>query len=463
MRIRADLAYNVQYTGVEEFKFRVPKSIVDKIKIDGRNIREKSHTDDPVEEGKDPTATWTVTLQSPSLGEVVLQAEYDDVFPEPLKTNEMRPVAIPAITPLDVESARSYAAVRKAPVIKVDTSTEDYEQIDASELPAALRGDDVFLALRRFEKPEPFRLELEKHEYQPVADLVVRHAHLETVLAEEGRATTTAYFEIYNNDRQFLAVKLPEGADVLELRVAGKPEKPRVGEKGVQLVPLLTGLKKDATFRVAIAYTHAVEISGAVFEATSIQGPVLPDFEEARAPVQALLTWSVHYPDAWRVTSFGGNVEPAGRDAIQDSWLRRAIDSLGHLIRPTDGPRGRKVRQGLPTGGWAEIVPMYKERESVRSVFTNGVGDGTLEIHHTTVLAQVIFIILAIALGAAAVLWLSRAFKPIRVGGSLALIALILLAMASPAWVPIWNGVLAGTVFAALLVAIAERKRGAKA
>ena len=125
--------------------------------------------------------------------------------------------ALNAVLPADV-------AVRKAPVIKVGTETDAYEQIDASELPATLRGDDVFLALRRFEKPEPFRLELEKHEYQPVADLVVRHTHLETVVAEEGRATTTAYFEIFNNDRQFLAVQLPEEADVLELRVSGKPD-----------------------------------------------------------------------------------------------------------------------------------------------------------------------------------------------------------------------------------------------
>jgi len=75
----------------------------------------------------------------------------------------------------------------------------------------------------------------------------------------------------------------------------------------------------------------------------------------------------------------------------------------------------------------------------------------------------VIFVILAMAAGVAAVLFLARAFKPIQAGGGLALLALILLAMASPGWVPIWNGVLAGTVFAALAVAIVEKTRRAKA
>ena len=52
---------------------------------------------------------------------------------------------------------------------------------------------------------------------------------------------------------------------------------------------------------------------------------MLPAFEESAAPFQALLTWSVHYPAAWQVTGFDGNVEPDEEGALGGSWLQRAI------------------------------------------------------------------------------------------------------------------------------------------
>ncbi|MGH7163639.1 MAG: hypothetical protein ACREID_09150, partial [Planctomycetota bacterium] len=305
-RVRVDLAYRVEYTRVETFRFRVPKRIVERLKVEGPNVREKPSADDPAEPGREPTSTFTVTLQGAELGEIVLQLEYDELFPEALKVNEHRAVPIPAVVPLDVERASTFVAIRKSPVIKIEVPGGDYEQIDPSELP--MNSQEVFLALRRFDKPEPFPLDLTKHEYQPVADLVVRHAHLETVLGGEARGTTTAFFEVLNNDRQFLAVKLPEGSEVLELMVQGKPEKPRLGGGGTLLVPLLTGQRKDESFQVAIAYTHPVRSEGALLSATSVRGPVLPATEEVPAPFQALLTWTVSYPKAWRVTGFSGNV-----------------------------------------------------------------------------------------------------------------------------------------------------------
>jgi hypothetical protein len=459
VRVRAELNYKVEYTGVETFRFRVPKSLVEKLKVDGRNVREKPHADDPVEEGKEPTVTYTVSLQGPALGRVALTVEYDDVFPRPLRINESRPVAIPRILPLDVERAATFVAIRKAPAIKVDVTGSDYEQIDAAELPAGLRSDDVFLALRRFDEPAPFPVELTKHEYQPVADLVVRHTHLKTVVANEERATTTAFFEILNNDRQFLAIRLPEGSDVLDLRVAGKPEKPRLGDDRVLLVRLETGLRKDASFQVAIAYTHPVATEGGTFRQTRFEGPVLPGFEETPRPFQALLTWSVHYPDAWQVTGHDGNVEPADRDAERGSWLRRAIEGLGTLVRPGAEAKSAGLPVRLRMTAFKDIVPTPTQRESAHRMFVNGTGDGELTLQHRSLTVQIALTLVALAIGALVVVRLSRRLKPWQAGGALALGTLLVLAFAGPGWVPFWNGALAGVVLAAITVTVIERVR----
>ena len=456
VRVRAELLYNVEYSGVETFRFRVPKRLVETLKVDGKNVREKPHADDPVEEGKEPTVTYTVSLQGPALGRVAIHAEYDDVFRDPLRVNVMRPVALPAVLPLDVERVNTFVAIRKSPALKADVTGSKYEQIDPGELPAELKGDDVFLALRRFDNPEPFPLELTKHEYQPVADLVVRHTHLKTVVAEEDRATTIAFFEILNNDRQFLAVKLPEGSEVLDLRVAGKPEKPRLGSAGELLVRLETGLRKDATFEVALAYRHPIRTDGGLTGETTLEGPVLPATEEAGKPFQALLTWQVHYPGSWRVTGTEGNARPVDPEA-DASWLRKVVDGLGRMVEPVAADRARP--EGRPLGRFTDIVPTPTQIDSRSRTFTNGTGDGRLVLRHTSLAAQVVFILLAVAAGAGAVIFLSRAFRPLRVGFALATAALLFLAFAGPGWIPFWNGALAGVALATLVVLVTEKRR----
>jgi hypothetical protein len=457
-RVAVDLAYRVEYTGVETFRFRVPKHLVERLKVEGRNLREKPSADDPVEQGKEATATYTVSLQGPALGEVLIHLEYDDVFREAIRVNATQPVLLPSVTPLDVERATAFVAVRKAPVLKAEVGPEaDYEQIDAVELPAPMRSDDVFLSLRRLSGPAPLTLLFTKHEYRQVADLVVRHVHLETVLADGGRATTTAFLELMNNDRQFLAVRLPDGAEILELLVDGKPEKPRVGEGQLLLVPLLTGLRKDAVFRAAIAYTHPVENRGLAFRATRVAGPTLPATEERAAPFQALLTWRVHYPAAWRVTGFGGNVVPAGRDAERGSWLYALLQRVGRFLEPVPHEAGAPADARIPE--FREIVPMYRERESVASVFANGTGDGTVEIRHVSRGFAAALVALAAALGAAAVLLLSRRVPPLRAGAGVALLALALLATSGPGWSLFWNGVLAAAAIAAVARKVVETRR----
>ncbi|MEE8106763.1 MAG: hypothetical protein V3T86_14620 [Planctomycetota bacterium] len=459
--VQATLVYTVQYSGVDTFRFRVPKRIVEMLQIQpNRKIKEKPHADDPLKDGEEPTVTYTVKLQGHELGEIAIGVEFDDVFENPLANNDDRRVAVPAFEPLDVERARTYVAIRKAAALKVEIPTDQYTQIDAAELPAALRTDDVYLALRRLDKPAAFPMDLTKHEYKRVADLVVRHVHLETVLSEENRAATTAFFEVLNNDRQFLAVRLPDDHEILELMVDGKPEKPRIGQEGVLLVPLLTGQRKDRTFQVAIAYTHPIDTSGAMFETTTVNGPELPAAEDSEAPFQALLTWNVHYPRGWEVTSYGGTVEPAGRDSEYGSWLQLLLGSVSRFVQPVVPPTARRDRGRMPN--FKNIVPVYTERESVQMTFTNGTGNGVVSISHTSTATRGLVVLFAAFAAAAGVFFAARKVPPSRAGGLIAVVALVFLSGSGRAWTPFWNGALVATLVVTLVLIVRER-RGAKA
>jgi len=460
VQVRAELVYDVQYSGVEDFSFRVPTAIRERLKVDVPGFREKTPTDDEVEDGDAPTTTWKVTMQRPVLGKLVIVAEYDETFPQPLRTGESRPVAIPAVLPLGTDRTNTYVAIRKAPTIKVEPAGTGYEQVDPAELPEGLRGGDVFVALRRLETPDPFRLDLTKHEYQPVADLVVRHAHLKTVLPDgDDKASTQAFFELLNNDRQFLAVRLPEGASLTDLRVGGKPETPRTGEGGVTLVRLPTGLEKDATFVVALAYSHPIETSGGLRGSRGMAGPVLPEFDGKPAPRQLLLTWAVHYPEDWVVTDYEGNVAPARGDAEPGSWLRVAIDHLAGLVKPVKPPPADVDGVDLDPARFDQmLVPMFVS--GTRQVLlTNGAGDAAITLHHTSRTANIGFAILGLVAAAACVITLGRSYPALVAGLGVVGVALVALAFVGPGWISLWNGALAGGV-AGTLVAAFRRARG---
>jgi len=126
-------------------------------------------------------------------------------------------------------------------------------------------------------------------------------------------------------------------------------------------------------------------------------------------------------------------------------------------VEPVAADRARPV--GKPLGSFTDIVPMNTQIDTRSRVFTNGIGDGQLVLSHTSLAAQIVFIVLAGLGGAAAVIFLSRAFRPFRAGGALAVVALLFLAFAGPGWIPFWNGALAGVVLATLVVLITEKRR----
>jgi hypothetical protein len=164
----------------------------------------------------------------------------------------------------------------------------------------------------------------------------------------------------------------------------------------------------------------------------------------------------VHYPGSWRVTSFGGNVDPSIEEG---SWLRRAIDSLGRTFEPEAAKTSRKDSLDMPLAYFKDITPTPKQRDSVHTIFSNGTGDGHLVIAHTSMSMQVLFVLLGAAAGVALVLALSRRVRPSIGGSAIAFLALLLLAMAGRGWTPFLNGLFFATVAAALLRMVAESRR----
>ena len=67
---------------------------------------------------------------------------------------------------------------------------------------------------------------------------LIEELQASTVLASDGFEVTKTKLKIRNNTREYLAVRLPKGAQLTHCLVEGQPVRPAVGEGGVLLVPL---------------------------------------------------------------------------------------------------------------------------------------------------------------------------------------------------------------------------------
>jgi hypothetical protein len=94
--------------------------------------------------------------------------------------------------------------------------------------------------------------------YTPQAVLVanVEEARYEVLVAEDGKMLVRARYAVRNNQRAFLALKLPAQSVLWSAALAGRPIRPGVSADGGYLLPLLKGRAGEAapTFAVELVY-----------------------------------------------------------------------------------------------------------------------------------------------------------------------------------------------------------------
>jgi hypothetical protein len=280
-------------------------------------------------------------------------------------------------------NTKHHVSVQRDPLLEVAPDrVEKGEEIDARELPRSMASPDTFLAFRSYDPDHAITLLVVKHEYEPVAEVVISHMHLNTVVPAEGRAQTEAYLVVRNNDRQSLELRLPAGANIRAVLVDGKSATPRRGDDGTVKIQLLSGLAKDQAFLVALVYDHEVDRSGAMFETVRLASPV------PQRVKSDLLTWNVYVPKERELTAFGGDLE---RSEHGDSWALRLLqDVTGRLKRR---PEGQALDVERLVADYQKS-PFQLRFDGERHLFTNRTGTGEVTL---TSVNPVAFLLLRIA------------------------------------------------------------------
>jgi hypothetical protein len=244
--ITASLALEVVQGAAREVVLAVPEGIAIN-QVSGSSVADWKH------EG----GALTVTFLEPVLAATSIAVGAES------RAARVGPVAIPLL--------RVPAAERESGGVAVDVvgageitnrQPRGLDPADPGDLGGVVAGREspsmVAFEFKPLAGTAPRSLTVDVSRYTPQAVLVanVEEARYETLAAEDGKILVRARYAVRNNQRAFLAVKLPEGAVLWSAALAGRPVRPGLAAGGGYLLPLLKGRAGETapTFAVELVY-----------------------------------------------------------------------------------------------------------------------------------------------------------------------------------------------------------------
>jgi hypothetical protein len=213
--------------------------------------------------------------------------------------------ALPAITFPDAQMTSGFVLTENASEFEMKLKTSGVDPAPTSEipfLPALTKGAGVF----RVQPNWAVTIGVERLEKATARAAFVAWAELTTALRRDGTEWHRATYHLQNRSLQFLPVKLPAGAELMSVRVAGQNVRADAGQVGgtaAILVPLIKTKPGDLSYDVELVYR--------------VNGPALSWWARRKFDDPELLGitvertfWNVWLPDDRKLQNSSGNMEP---------------------------------------------------------------------------------------------------------------------------------------------------------
>ena len=214
---------------------------------------------------------------------------------------------IPRIKTLGVEREKGFIGIASATNVelKVDAS-ENATAIDVKELPTAIwsrTANHILLAFKYLNGTYDIQIEVIRHEEVPVLIAAVDLANYVSLNTKDGKRLTKAVYHIRNNVKQFLRLRLPQGAVLWSASVSNKPVKPARDKKGYILIPLEKSQLRGESltqFPVEVVYLERGSKMG-------VSGSLKAELPRVDIPTSELY-WSLYLPVDFAYYKFGGDL-----------------------------------------------------------------------------------------------------------------------------------------------------------
>ncbi|MCK6491511.1 MAG: hypothetical protein L6R48_24945, partial [Planctomycetes bacterium] len=415
----------VRYAAAASLRLLLPTAAVA-----GAQIRAAGLAERVVTAGTGGLSSVELRFQTPLLGPFTVTVELAEAMPR-LEAGRPATVELAAVALSDATRRTVLVAVAREGSLTIAASAAQGERLAAADLPPTLQGPGTIAAFRAGE-PTALALTVERHDLVALVDAAISLAAYRAVLGEDNRLRVAAAVDLASRGRPQLELRLPAGAELLEVAVDGRPVRPSRRADGALVLPLGERASAAGAHLVAFAYEQPLA-GGALGEAAAAE-LALPTVGSAAAgqavPVERT-TLALWLPERLGAIALAGDLRrqaPAYRPARADG-LTVAIPEIG-----------RRLDLARLGDGGAVRVRLLANRVLI------GLG----------VAAAVL-----VALGG----WLLRRRpRPALALVAAALAGAVLAAAAAPAWWPLVAGGVVGALVAALVIAAAElaRRRAAR-
>lgn len=232
VRYLAMVSYEIRHSEVETFRIALPAG-VDFTSASGRQVR-----DTQVTAGAEGARVLTVTLAEPVRDAYLLEVLYEQRFEEGQ--------AAPAVALLSHPDARADAGMIGLEVrgggYELTPTAAGVQRVDVRELPEGLwssaRSPLLFGYRYQASAGAKITLGLTRHAEVDVLVAMCDVAEAATTITPDGKVVTKVMYVTRNNLKQFMALKLPENAQLWSAFVDDRPVTPMRTAAGVTLIPL---------------------------------------------------------------------------------------------------------------------------------------------------------------------------------------------------------------------------------
>lgn len=336
--------YELSEAGSKEFAFKLPARLAKRVSVVAPNQREITFGAASKAEGDDEERVpFVVQLQSAVKNFYELTLEWEELVPPTGK------IELARLDLVACDRVRAFILVEADPSLtdKLEASRvrANVETVRAEQAFALPPGKDPrdFAECFRAEKPEwRLQLELKAVEQQAPAPCRVETARVTSVIRDDGSVLHKAVWRVRNRSLQFLGVKLPKGAEVWTVHVAGEPKRLHTDKaKGISLIPLPKRADADMAFEVVVIYKTQLEGPLGLLKKVTPTGPVL-----ATKDVTVERTfWTIHLPPKYDAAWTAGNMDETAAAVSEGQQIKARVQELAKLSSIAQNAKSENERQ----------------------------------------------------------------------------------------------------------------------
>ena len=302
------MQWTVESGAVERLRLRLPES-AHLVSLACRDLGSWS------QDGRE----LTVRLVAPARGAVAVDLELEAPFASDARAQ------VAAVLPLDGTLATSQVAVVVDDDLgQVNREANGLETVEKLNLPLPQGIDAAQVKIRYVSARSDWSLALRREVLAVTAgvDAVAPLLEAITVIAPDGECRTRAVWHVINHTRQQLRLVLPTGVELWQVRVDGRPARPRHDHAGSVWVPVRPLRPGEATTRIELTWRQQA------FAADGRLAPAAPVFPDLRLMQVA---WRFVPPSGDRLRLVGGALTAAAAMDVQALGAQRVVDEIRRL------------------------------------------------------------------------------------------------------------------------------------